>query len=214
MSKIVVADFGTGNLHSVINALEAVAPQGDVVVSTTEAREIRTAARLVLPGQGAIGTWIETMENDGVRHAIEFALVTRPVLGICLGLQALYAYSEEDGGVEGLNVMSGRVRRFEDDLEDAGRRIKVPHMGWSKVHQTQEHPLWDGIPQDTRFYFVHSYCAHSNRETEVAATATYGTEFVCAAAKGNVFAVQFHPEKSRQQGLNLLANFVNWDGTC
>ena len=213
MSKVVIADFGTGNLHSVINAIEKVAETAEVI-PTRDPGEIRRADRLVLPGQGAIGTWMHELRDGESRDAVDFAIRNKPTLGICLGLQALYHHSEEDGGVDGLGIMSGRVRRFGDELEDAGRKIKIPHMGWSKVHQTTEHPLWSEIPQETRFYFVHRYCALTEEESEIAATATYGMQFVCAAARENLFAVQFHPEKSRQQGLRLLANFINWDGTC
>ena len=211
MSKVVITDLGTGNLHSVINAIEKVAHSAQVV-STRLPAAIRSADRLVLPGQGAIGTWMKELEHDETRTAIEDALQSKPVLGICLGLQALYAHSDEDGGTPGLKVLSGKVVRFKSDLEDAGRRIKIPHMGWSMVHQTREHPLWSGIPQDTRFYFVHSYHAETKVRSEVAATACYGLEFVCAAATENLFAVQFHPEKSRRQGLRLLENFIQWGG--
>ena len=211
MSKISIADFGTGNLHSVIHAIKTVAHNSQVV-STRLASEIRNADRLVLPGQGAIGTWMKELQNDEVRQAIEDALINKPVLGICLGMQALYSYSEEDGGVDGLDILSGRVRRFDNQLQDAGRKIKIPHMGWSKVHKTKEHPLWQGISQDTRFYFVHSYYADADEKSEVAATACYGLDFACAAVRENLFAVQFHPEKSRQHGLRLLTNFIGWDG--
>ena len=211
MSTVLIADFGTGNLHSVINAIEVVGGGYDVVASRSP-DEIRAADRVVLPGQGAIGTWMSEFQTREIRAAVEQALRTKPVLGICLGLQALYEHSDEDGGVAGLNVFAGRVERFDDQLMDAGRRIKVPHMGWSAVHQHRSHPLWDGIAQDTRFYFVHSYFARSACETEVAAVADYGLQFTCAAARENVFAVQFHPEKSRQQGLKLLSNFLAWDG--
>ena len=211
MAKVAITDLGTGNLHSVINAIEKVA-RSATVVSTRLPAAIRSADRLVLPGQGAIGTWMQALEHDETRTAIEDALQNKPVLGICLGLQALYAHSDEDGGTPGLRVLSGRVVRFKSDLQDAGRRIKIPHMGWSSVHQTRNHPLWAGIPQDTRFYFVHSYHAETNVRSEVAATAQYGLEFVCAAAADNLFAVQFHPEKSRRQGLRLLENFIQWDG--
>lgn len=211
MSRVLIADFGTGNLHSVINAIEVVGGAFDVVASRSAA-QIRAAERLVLPGQGAIGTWMSELEQDDIRDAVAQALLTKPVLGICLGLQALYEHSDEDGGVTGLNVFSGRVERFDNRLMDAGRRIKVPHMGWSAVHQKWNHPLWNGIQQGTRFYFVHSYFARAGNEAEVAALTEYGLQFTCAAARDNVFAVQFHPEKSRQQGLQLLANFLAWDG--
>lgn len=211
MSRVLIADFGTGNLHSVITAIEVVGRSFEVVASRSPS-EIRKADRLVLPGQGAIGTWMGELQNDEVGLAVEEALRNKPVLGICLGLQALYGHSDEDGGVEGLQVLAGRVERFDENLLDAGRKIKIPHMGWSAVHQTQAHPLWSGIPQDTRFYFVHSYHARSESAAEVAAVSNYGLEFACAAAKENLFAVQFHPEKSRQQGLRLLANFLDWNG--
>ena len=211
MSTVLIADFGTGNLHSVINAIEVVGGGYDVVASRSP-EQILAADRVVLPGQGAIGTWMSEFETREIRAAVEQALRTKPVLGICLGLQALYEHSDEDGGVAGLNVFAGRVERFDHQLMDAGRRIKVPHMGWSAVHQHGSHPLWNGIAQDTRFYFVHSYFARSACETEVAAVADYGLQFTCAAARENVFAVQFHPEKSRQQGLKLLSNFLAWDG--
>ncbi len=211
MSKVLVADFGTGNLHSVMTAIQVVS-SGSEVEASRSARRIRMADRLILPGQGAIGTWMSELQDDEVRQAVNEAVRTKPVLGICLGLQALYEHSEEDGGVEGLKVLAGRVERFGDDLLDCGHRIKIPHMGWSMVHQTYQHPLWSGIPQDARFYFVHSYFARSDRDSEVAAVADYGLKFTCAAARENLFAVQFHPEKSRQQGLRLLTNFLNWDG--
>ena len=211
MSKVLVADFGTGNLHSVMTAIQVVS-SGSEVEASRSARKIRKADRLILPGQGAIGTWMSELQDDEVRQAVNEALRTKPVLGICLGLQALYEHSEEDGGVDGLKVLAGRVERFSAGLIDCGHRIKIPHMGWSIVHQTCQHPLWSGIPQDTRFYFVHSYFTRSDRDSEVAAVADYGLKFTCAAARENLFAVQFHPEKSRQQGLRLLTNFLNWDG--
>jgi len=211
MASVLIADFGTGNLHSVINAIKAVGGDIDVVASRS-AQHIRNAERLILPGQGAIGTWMSEFKDDAVLDAVQHALHTKPVLGICLGLQALYQCSDEDGGVDGLKVFKGRVKQFDHQLTHAGQCIKVPHMGWNVVHQTLSHPLWDGILQDTRFYFVHSYFAPADNRTEVAGVTDYGLEFACAAARGNVFAVQFHPEKSRRQGLRLLANFLNWRG--
>ncbi len=211
MTQVLIADFGTGNLHSVITAIEKVSRQSKVIASRS-AKKIRMADRLILPGQGAIGTWMAELQEDDVRQAVDEALRTKPVLGICLGLQALYRYSEEDGGVRCLGVLAGQVERFDDRLSDADRPIKIPHMGWSRVHQSRSHRLWSGILQDTRFYFVHSYFVRSAAPSEVAAVAEYGLEFTCAAARENIFAVQFHPEKSRHQGLRLLANFLEWDG--
>ena len=213
MPTVSIADFGTGNLHSVINAIQVSAGRALNVVSTRQAAKIRTADRLVLPGQGAIGTWMSELENDETRYAVEEALRSKPVLGICLGMQALYSDSEEDGGVRGLGILSGRVRRFDPVFEDGGQRIKIPHMGWNVVVQSQPHPLWRSIPQNSRFYFVHSYYADASEPSQIAALANYGTEYACAAVKENLFAVQFHPEKSRSHGLKLLENFLNWDGT-
>lgn len=213
MANVFIADFGTGNLHSVCNAFQSLNDKIRVK-STRSADKIRRADRLVLPGQGAIGTWISELTSDEVRSAVEYSLRTKPVLGICLGMQALYSHSEEDGGVEGLRIMNGTVKRFSAELVDCGRKIKIPHMGWSPVRQEFEHPLWHGIPTETRFYFVHSYFAESRNSAEVAGSTEYGLRFTSAAAKQNIFAVQFHPEKSRQQGLKLLSNFLMWDGSC
>ena len=212
MAVVSIADFGTGNLHSVCNAFEALGKHVSVH-ATRRAEDIRNADRLVLPGQGAIGTWMNELANNEIRDAVEEAFRTKPILGICLGLQALYARSEEDGGVDGLQELNGEVKRFDSGLIDSGRKIKIPHMGWSPVKQECEHPLWRGIPSGCRFYFVHSYYAAAENSNEIAGTTQYGLRFTSAAMRGNLFAVQFHPEKSRQQGLKLLSNFINWDGS-
>lgn len=212
MAVVSIADFGTGNLHSVCNAFEALGKHVSVH-ATRRAEDIRNADRLVLPGQGAIGTWMNELANNEIREAVEEAFRTKPILGICLGLQALYARSEEDGGVDGLQELNGEVKRFDAQLIDSGRKIKIPHMGWSPVKQECEHPLWRGIPSGCRFYFVHSYYAAAENSNEIAGSTQYGLRFTSAAMRGNLFAVQFHPEKSRQQGLKLLSNFINWDGS-
>ena len=212
MAVVSIADFGTGNLHSVCNAFEALGKHVSVH-ATRRAEDIRNADRLVLPGQGAIGTWMNELANNEIRDAVEEAFRTKPILGICLGLQALYARSEEDGGVDGLQELNGEVKRFDSGLIDSGRKIKIPHMGWSPVKQECEHPLWQGIPSGCRFYFVHSYYAAAENSNEIAGSTQYGLRFTSAAMRGNLFAVQFHPEKSRQQGLKLLSNFINWDGS-
>ena len=212
MAVVSIADFGTGNLHSVCNAFEALGKHVSVH-ATRRADDIRNADRLVLPGQGAIGTWMNELANNEIRDAVEEAFRTKPILGICLGLQALYARSEEDGGVDGLQELNGEVKRFDAQLIDSGRKIKIPHMGWSPVKQECEHPLWRDIPSGCRFYFVHSYYAAAENSNEIAGSTQYGLRFTSAAMRGNLFAVQFHPEKSRQQGLKLLSNFINWDGS-
>ena len=160
MSRIAVVDLGTGNLHSVSKALERVAP-GRVVEITRDPEVIRAAGHVVLPGQGAIGSWFHALDKGRLREVVTDVLTARPILGICLGLQALYAFSEEDGGTAGFGIMAGNVRRFPIRHEEQGQLLKVPHMGWNNVCQAVSHPLWRGIADDTRFYFVHSYYAHS-----------------------------------------------------
>ncbi len=215
MSTVAVIDYGMGNLHSVAKALEHVAPDAAVQV-TSDAEAILAADRVVFPGVGAIRDCmaeIRRLRIDRVVHE----LVDRdtPVLAVCVGMQALMDSSEENGGVDCLGLVPGRVKFFGDALEDElGTRLKVPHMGWSRVHQTIKHPMWSGIAQDERFYFVHSYCIEADRNDDVAAETVYGRRFAAAIAHRNVFAVQFHPEKSHTAGLQLLANFMNWKGTC
>jgi glutamine amidotransferase len=212
MQSVVIIDFGSGNLHSVHKALERVAPQ--VQVSVSDSPEVILAAdRVVFPGQGAIGTCVRAVAAKGLEQAMREAMASKPFLGVCLGLQALFEFSEEDGGTDCLGIFSGRVRRFATDAVDpaTGLSLKIPHMGWNQVHQ-QPHPLWQGIEQDARFYFVHSYYADSGNPDEVAGATSYGVTFTSAAARDNIFAVQFHPEKSQHAGLRLLENFVRWNG--
>ena len=214
MSSVVIANLGTGNLRSVSKAVAHVSDQAAVI--SADPVVIRQASHLILPGQGAIGTWVSQLTlNPRLREAVLQRLGDGPVLGICLGLQALYGFSEENGGTECLGLLEGRVRRFPSPppLTSArDNRLKVPHMGWSPVHQTQDHPLWQGIRDGERFYFVHSYFADTADSPETAGVCEYGQRFTAAAARGNLFATQFHPEKSQQAGLRLLNNFVNWNG--
>lgn len=208
--SIVVVDFGTGNLRSVVKALQHVAPQREIRTSFDSETIVRSH-QIVLPGQGAMGSWMSALHQYELHQVIQESLVSKPVLGICLGLQALYESSEEDGGVEGFEFLPGRVKRFVNRNNDDG--IKVPHMGWNHVTQSKPHPLWHGISDNSRFYFVHSYYAESADKTSVAGETHYGVNFTAAAAYRNVFAVQFHPEKSHRVGLQLLRNFTAWDGT-
>ena len=214
MSDLVVVDLGTGNLHSVGKALERVAP-GQSIKVTRVPQDIAAAQRVVLPGQGAIGSWLRALANDNLEQVLKEAITSKPVLGICLGLQSLYEASDEDDGTVCLGVLSGRVRRFSEPAA-SGARLKVPHMGWNRVNQVMDHPMWSDIGNGARFYFVHSYYAPvpNGGARNVAGVTEYGIKFVSAAARDNVFAVQFHPEKSHQQGLTLLRNFVRWDGTA
>lgn len=212
MPDIAVVDYGMGNLRSVAKALHHVAPARDVVV-TADAAVIRAAARVVLPGQSAMPDCIRCLDASGLRDVVLDAARSRPFLGICLGLQMLFDTSEE-GPTQCLALVPGRVVRFRDeDMTLAtGERLKVPHMGWSPVRQTKRHPLWSGIADGSRFYFAHSFHPCPSDPAVIAGTTEYPTAFTCAIARANIFATQFHPEKSQRAGLTLLANFVVWDG--
>jgi glutamine amidotransferase len=212
MQSIAVIDYGMGNLRSVAKALAHVAPDRNIVV-TSDAAAIRSAGRVVLPGQSAMPDCIKGLNESGLRSTVLEVAADRPFLGICLGLQMLFDMSEE-GPTPGLGVLAGRVERFRDErmIGSDGDRLKVPHMGWSPVHQTNAHPLWEGIGQDERFYFAHSFHPVPEDAALTAGTAAYPTPFTCAIARANIFATQFHPEKSQHAGLKLLANFVVWNG--
>ncbi len=209
---IVVIDYGMGNLRSVAKALQHVAPHRSVVVSADPAT-IRAAQRAVLPGQSAMPDCMRGLLESGLKDCVLEVMRDRPFLGICLGLQMLFEASEE-GPTECLSALPGRVVRFRDEtmVTRVGERLKVPHMGWSPVHQTQAHPLWAGIDEGARFYFAHSYYPVPDATALTVGTAAYPSAFTCAIARTNIFATQFHPEKSQRAGLRLLANFVDWDG--
>lgn len=213
MATIVVIDYGSGNLRSVAKALEVCAPSDKVVISS-DAKEILNADRVVFPGQGAIGQGIDHIDAMGLREAIVESAKNKPFLGVCLGLQALFEFSEENGGVEGLGLLQGQVRSLKRKTE--GKAIspplKIPHMGWNKVHQICSHPLWQGVEDGAFFYFVHSYYVEPSDQSDVAGTTEYGAMFTSAAFKDNIFAVQFHPEKSHKNGMLVLKNFINWNG--
>ncbi len=213
MSSIAVIDYGMGNLHSVAKALEHVQPGIEVRV-TADPEQVRSADRVLLPGVGAIRDCMAEIRRLGVDKEVREAIASgKPFLGICVGYQALMQFSEENDGVDCLGEFEGRVNFFGDELKDAaGERLKVPHMGWNEVQQTLDHPLWAGIDNGSRFYFVHSYYVKLANRSQVAATCEYGVEFDVALAYNNVFATQFHPEKSQKAGLQLLQNFLNWDG--
>lgn len=212
MSTVAVIDYGMGNLHSVAKAIEHVRTSERVIVSS-DPDTLRKADRLVLPGVGAIRDCMGEIKRLGMDQVVADVIAQgKPLLGVCVGMQALMTHSEENNGVDCLNVFSGEVRYFGDDLKDAkGEKLKIPHMGWNQVHQVIEHPMWKGIQQDARFYFVHSYYVEPAGPDYIAASSEYGLTFTSAITKENIFAVQFHPEKSQHAGLKLYENFLNWD---
>ena len=208
--SIVVVDLGTGNLRSVAKAVEHVAPERKVIVSHLP-EVIERAERVVLPGQGAIGSWMKQMESEShLGETLKHAINTRPVLGICVGMQALFEHSEEDGGTDSLAILKGQVKRFPDDMQDNHGALKIPQMGWNIVSQKNDHPCWTGIEDQARFYFANSYYALASDPSDIAGECHYGLPFCAAVAKDKLFAVQFHPEKSQHAGLKLIENFINW----
>ena len=234
MTDVVVVDYGMGNLRSVEQALRKVSPDAEISISDN-ADVIASARRVVFPGQGAMPDCMRELDKRGLRSAVLEAARNKPFLGICIGMQMLFEHSAE-GDVAGLGILRGEVLRFASQQQDAqGNKLKVPHMGWNQVHQTKprpegedtvalspsgrkldrglhgDHALWDGIDQDARFYFVHSYYVKPLDASLVQATSDYPQPFVCAVARENLFGVQFHPEKSQAAGLKLLQNFVQWN---
>ena len=210
MTLIAVIDYGMGNLRSVSKALEHVAPDATVAV-TSDPEVVMRAERVVFPGQGAMPDCMRELDARGLRPAVLEAARSRPFLGICIGLQMLFERSEE-GDTPGLAVFPGLVKRFPPEaMKDAqGEKLKVPHMGWNEVMQTVTHALWRGIADANRYYFVHSFYVETGKAGLEAGSSDYGFPFTCAVAQDNIFAVQFHPEKSQTAGLALLANFVTW----
>lgn len=211
MNKIVVVDYGMGNLRSVAQALKHVAPEADVLISG-EVADIQSADRIVLPGQGAMPDCMRKLNESGVREAVVSAAKNKPLLGVCVGEQMIFDWSAE-GDVSCLSLLPGKIIRFDLDgqLQDDGSRFKVPQMGWNRVKQVQSHPMWQDIPDDAYFYFVHSYFAQPETASDTVGETVYGQAFTCAVARDNIFATQFHPEKSASAGLQLYRNFVHWN---
>lgn len=209
---VAVIDYGMGNLHSVASALSHVAPDQNVVV-TSDPAVVAAADRVIFPGVGAIRDCMSEIKRLGFDKLLREQIATgKPVLAICVGLQALMDHSEENNGVNCIGILPGKVRFFGEHHKDtAGNSLKVPHMGWNQVKHN-DHPLWADIPQDSRFYFVHSFYVLAEDAGLVAATCDYGLQFHAALTRNNLFAVQFHPEKSHTSGLQLLKNFLHWDG--
>jgi len=207
---IAIIDYGMGNLHSVAKALEHVSAGAKITV-TSDPQVVENADRVVFPGVGAIRDCMHEINRLDIGRVVKQAIQEKPVLAICVGMQALMQASEENGGIDCLDILPGQVKYFGDTHKDAqGKKLKVPHMGWNNVTQQQDHPLWHRIQQGSRFYFVHSYYVESFNNPHVFATCDYGLGFAASLQQGNLFAVQFHPEKSADSGLQLLKNFCHW----
>lgn len=216
MTHVAVIDYGMGNLHSVAKAIEHVGARANVALKvsvTADPSVLKQADRLVFPGVGAMRDCMAEIRRLNIDTILREQVREKPVLAICVGMQALLERSEENGGVDCIGLFKGQVRHFGHDLRDAsGAPLKVPHMGWNRVHQTRPHPMWKGIADNERFYFVHSYFVVPEAVAEVAGETNYPMPFCAAMAHRNVFAVQFHPEKSQANGLQLLENFLSWNG--
>jgi len=216
VSSIAIVDYGMGNLRSVAQALHKVAPDQEIIVAT-DAKQIQDADRVVLPGQGAMPDCMANLQASGLLDAVLEAAKNKPLLGVCVGEQMLFEHSAESRGeterTPCLGIFPGTVEKFQlsGRLQEDGSRYKVPHMGWNEVHQVQSHALWDGIPNGSRFYFVHSYYVVPNDPNDTMGTTEYGAPFTCAVGRDNIFATQFHPEKSAQYGLRLYQNFTRWN---
>lgn len=212
MSKTVaIIDYGMGNLHSVASAVAKVAPDVNVLVTADHA-QILAADHVIFPGVGAIRDCmfeIHRLQLD--KTILEVIQQGQPLLAVCIGMQALMLHSEENGGVDCLGVFPAQVKRFSGEVFKH-KQMKVPHMGWNNINQLSKHPVWQGIAQESRFYFVHSYYVNMDDEPEVIGRCEYGVPFAAAVAHNNVVAVQFHPEKSHNAGLRLIRNFLDWDG--
>lgn len=205
--KVAIIDYNMGNLHSVGRAVRQVAPVGTQIEITADPDFIRHADRIVFPGQGAARDCMRELETRGLSEIVREVAKTKPFLGICMGMQVLMDFSEENGGVECMGVYAGQVRYFKH-LQIA--QLKTPQMGWNQIQQTRPHPLWAGIKDNSRFYFVHSYYLQPTDTQLVTGETFYGLNYASAIAQDNVFAIQAHPEKSAEHGLRLLANFMHW----
>ena len=212
MATVAVVDYGMGNLRSVSQAVMHVAAgSGIEVIVTQRPQEVLAAERVVLPGQGAMRDCMRELHDSGLKEAVLDAAARKPLMGVCVGMQMLLDHSDEQD-TPGLGLIAGTVRRFQLDgrLQPDGSRFKVPQMGWNRVQQRTAHPMWLGVPDDSYFYFVHSYYACPSDPHHSAGETDYGERFTCVVARDNIFATQFHPEKSADQGLSLYRNFLNW----
>lgn len=208
--KVAIVDYGSGNLRSVQQAVQKVAPPSTEIFLTNQPEVVRASDRVIFPGQGAMPDCIANLTKTGLKEAVLECIEQKPFFAICIGEQMLFEHSQE-GDTKGLGVFAGDVVRFPNDMFDQNKiRLKVPQMGWNRVSQKIEHPMWNGIADNSWFYFVHSYYAVPKDTSIVAGTTFYGLEVTVVVAKDNVFATQFHPEKSAADGLRLYQNFMKW----
>ena len=214
MSNIAIVDYGMGNLYSVAKAVEHVATAADRIYITSSLKQIATSDKVIFPGQGAAKDCMTALQELDLQSAIIEAAQQKPFLGICMGMQVLMQKSEENAGTDCLAFYHGDVEYFGKHISigAAEGSYKVPHMGWNCIEQQQHHPLWDNIPESSYFYFVHSYFVQCDEKELIAGTTSYGLDFTSVIARENVFAMQCHPEKSAKVGLQLLSNFIQWDG--
>ena len=214
--NIAIIDYGMGNLYSVAKAVEHVTAVTDNVVITSNAEKISACDKVIFPGQGAAKDCMQALHECDLQAAIVEAAQQKPFLGICMGMQVLMQMSEENNGVDFLGVYPGAVKFFGNHISIGAKKdsYKVPHMGWNVIQQQQNHPLWNDIANDSYFYFVHSYFVDTEQQELIAGSTEYGVTFTSVIARDNVFAMQCHPEKSAQAGLQLLKNFIHWDGSC
>lgn len=209
MANIAIIDYGMGNLRSMAKALEHLGARN--VVVTADAQTVARAERVIFPGQGAVRDCMSALQRNELIEVLCQSAVERPFLGVCMGMQALMSASEENEGVRALDLFPGLVRHFRH-LTAGHPGLKIPHMGWNTVRQLRAHPLWQGIEDGAWFYFVHSYYVAPTDADLVLAVSEYGAQFAAVIGRGNIFATQFHPEKSQRAGLRLLENFIRWDG--
>lgn len=206
---VAVVDYGMGNLRSVSKAAEHMADDQTRVVVTQDPQVIHDADSVIFPGQGAAKACMQALQDTGMAEPVKLAATEKPFLGICMGLQVLMSHSNENGGINCLDIFKGNVTQFDLSTHP---ELKMPHMGWNQIHQTQDHPLWHGIAQDSRFYYVHSYFVAPKDHSTIFGETTHGQTFPAVLSDHNLFAIQAHPEKSADAGLQLFKNFLSWNG--
>ena len=209
MAEVVIIDYGMGNIHSVYKSLVKVVDKNSKIKISNSINDIKNSSHIIFPGQGAASECMSSIKKHYDVVELKNLISQKPFLGICMGLQVLMSNSDENNGVNCLDVIDGSVLSFKNKI---GKTLKIPHMGWNKVQQNKTHPIWSGIPDNSFFYFVHSYYVEPADINDSISMTEYGINFTSSIARDNLTAVQFHPEKSSEPGLSLLRNFISWDG--